>query len=530
METVDFEKKRLLLQRQLDSEKTPSERNKHGQFATPTLLAESIIEHTISLLGDQSNINFLDPAFGTGSFFSALLNSKGSKNIKKAQGFEIDPCYEDGVRALWQNTNLKLDFVDFTHLSPPEKNAEKFNLIICNPPYIRHHHMRIEEKIRLQNLVSKSCDLQMSGLAGLYCYFFCLAHSWMTKDGIAGWLIPSEFMDVNYGKTLRNYLLKKVTLLQIHRFDAADVQFDDALVSSVVVWIKNSPPPENHKALFTFGNSLASPEASKWVDLSVLTHEQKWTRFPSLGIRGNSDHFCLSDIFEIKRGIATGNNKFFILSEDEVAKHRIPDEFIKPILPSPRYLKTNEVLADSEGIPIVERRLFLLDCHLPEGEVKEKYPELWDYLRTGKETVSKRYLCQHRKIWYSQEKRDPAPLLCTYLGRKRGHDGRTFRFILNLSNAVAPNVYLLLYPRKNLAEYFSLYPSKIREIWTILNELDPSSIVEEGRLYGGGLHKIEPKELGNVDATSIIDSLPTVARPTRTIQLGLLKDQDKLID
>ena len=76
---------------------------------------------------------------------------------------------------------LKLDFVDYTRLLPPEKKSEKFNLIICNPPYIRHHHMSSEEKIRLRNLVSRSCGLHMSGLAGLYCYFLCLTHSWMTE-------------------------------------------------------------------------------------------------------------------------------------------------------------------------------------------------------------------------------------------------------------------------------------------------------------------------------------------------------------
>jgi adenine-specific DNA-methyltransferase len=515
------EKRRLLLQRQLDEEKTPSERNKLGQFSTPPLLAEDIVKHAISLLENRSEIDFLDPAFGTGSFFSALLNVRESERIEKAQGFEIDSCYEERVRELWQNTSLKLEFVDFTSLSPPNKNSERFNLIICNPPYVRHHHISNKEKVRLQNLLSESYGLHISGLAGFYCYFLCLTHSWMAKDGVAGWLIPSEFMDVNYGKAVKDYLLQKVTLLQIHRFDAADVQFDDALVSSVVVWIKNSPPPKDHKVLFTFGGSLKSPESSKCIDSSVLEREQKWTRFPSLGVREGSDNFCLSDIFEIKRGIATGDNKFFILSEIEIKRRKIPSEFMKPILPSPRHLGTNEVLADAEGIPVIERRLFLLDCHLPEEDVKERYPELWDYLSKGKESVSQRYLCRHRKVWYSQEKRDPAPFLCTYLGRKKGDGEHAFRFILNLSKAVAPNVYLLLYPRKSLADYFSLYPSKIREVWRLLNALDPSSIVEEGRLYGGGLHKIEPKELGNVDATSIIDSLPTTARPTKTIQIGL---------
>jgi hypothetical protein len=77
--------------------------------------------------------------------------------------------------------------------------------------------------------------LDISGLAGLYCYFLLLSHDWMEEQGLAIWLIPSEFMDVNYGVTLRRYLTEHVTLLHIHRFCPTDVQFTDALVSSAVV-------------------------------------------------------------------------------------------------------------------------------------------------------------------------------------------------------------------------------------------------------------------------------------------------------
>lgn len=60
----------------------------------------------------------------------------------------------------------------------------------------------------------------------------------MAEGGVAGWLVPSEFMDVNYGKGVKYYLLSRVTLLHIHRFDPNDVQFADALVSSAVVWFR----------------------------------------------------------------------------------------------------------------------------------------------------------------------------------------------------------------------------------------------------------------------------------------------------
>jgi hypothetical protein len=49
-------------------------------------------------------------------------------------------------------------------------------------------------------------------------------------------------MDVNYGRVLKRYLTERVTLRRIHRFDASDVQFDDALVTSAVVVFENTPP------------------------------------------------------------------------------------------------------------------------------------------------------------------------------------------------------------------------------------------------------------------------------------------------
>ena len=77
-----------------------------------------------------------------------------------------------------------------------------------------------------------------------------------------------------------------------------------------------------------------------------------------------------------------------------------------------------------------------------------------------------------------------------------------FRFILNESNAIATNGYLLLYPKK---EYKYLFNSKdfSHEIWKMLNEISSDDFLQQGRFYGGGLHKIEPRELLNIPARGI---------------------------
>lgn len=67
------------------------------------------------------------------------------------------------------------------------------------------------------------------------------------------------------------------------------------------------------------------------------------------------------------------------------------------------------------------------------------------------------------------------------------------------------------------------HKSLLRQVWEILNGLSPSSLIEEGRVYGGGLHKLEPKELANVDATPILDTFPSLRQQMNPIQLDLFE-------
>ena len=49
-----------------------------------------------------------------------------------------------------------------------------------------------------------------------------------------------------------------------------------------------------------------------------------------------------------------------------------------------------------------------------------------------------------------------------------------------------------------------------RKLWENLNNICPQSILEKGRFYGGGLYKIEPKELGSVPAEELVELFPDV--------------------
>lgn len=521
--TIDIEaleKKRLVLQAALDGDKTSDDRNRMGQFATPTALAREILAHGIRLLPEDERIRFFDPGIGTGSFYSALRAVAPEEHIERAEGFEIDPHYGAPARLLWKDAPLDIRLADFTQAVPKEQGA---NLLICNPPYVRHHHIDGQQKATLQSRTEEACGVKINGLSGLYCYFMGLSHPFMAEDGIAAWLIPSEFMGVNYGRMLKRYLLEKVTLLQIHRYDPEDVQFEDALVSSAVVWIKNTPPSKDHAVTFSYGGTLAAPSISRNVPASELANETKWTRYPQAEKASEKVGISLGDLFDIKRGLATGDNSFFIMDREQIEDRGLPMECFTPVLPGSRHLPEDEVEADAEGLPLIDKQLFLLDTRLPDDEIAERYPALKAYLETGKKSekpVAERYLCRSRKPWYAQENRAAAPIICTYMGRSRAGK-KPFRFILNHSQATACNVFLMLYPKPFLARAAKTNPKIMRTAWEFLNNIDPDELIGHGRVYGGGLHKLEPKELRGFPAKALIDLLPDIEPLQR--QFGLFE-------
>jgi len=483
-----IEKRRRVVQEAIDGARTIDDRRRLGQFSTPPELSHAIVEETVPYLNFQGPLRVLEPSMGTGSFVSAVLDIL-ARRVKDVRGYELDPVFYDAALQLWQKCPVKPVRGDFTRMTP----EASFELVLANPPYVRHHAFGIEEKHRLQAIVKAHTDISISGLAGLYCHFMLVSKAWMVQDGIGVWLIPSEWMSVNYGSAIRNFLTDKVTLLRVHQFDTSDVRFSDALVSSCVVWFKNCSPEEDHQSIFTYGADIHQPTSTRNISIARLRCSEKWP--PSQEANKDASRWRIGDFFDIRRGVVTGDNTFFVLTEDKIAEKKIPRTYLRPILPSPRNLPVDHVTSDKDGLPTNAERRFLLDC---SGKRMEELPEtVREYLVSGEKTTACKNLCASRDVWYEQEKRAPTPFLCSYMGR--GANGAApVRFVLNDSRAIVSNSFLMMYPKADLMRLLRSDSSVAEKVWTFLARIPREDIVAAGRSYGGGLQKVEPRELANV--------------------------------
>jgi hypothetical protein len=72
-------------------------------------------------------VRFLDPAVGSGSFFSALCQESSPNSIASAVGIELDPLFAKSANDLWATLGLEIVQGDFTQHPIPER---PFSIII----------------------------------------------------------------------------------------------------------------------------------------------------------------------------------------------------------------------------------------------------------------------------------------------------------------------------------------------------------------------------------------------------------------
>jgi hypothetical protein len=481
-------------------------------YVTPPEYAKDMAICAIEAFGDDTRkIDFGDSAVGTGALFLSLkdeieeVNKRENKNYKISSAVGIDIDVNMAKEAYSRCKHLGLSVIYGDALSPKTVLGSQRNLMLVNPPYNRHDHIPQEYKKQIQRLVERQMDINVKGDAGLFVYHLLIMDKWLSQDGIGVWLLPSFFLQTRYGEAIRQYLTNKVQLISIHVYDDSKPQFVTINISTTIITFRKRIPRESEKIKITYGDSIIKPNFTKEVMLEEFKNDfNNWRKLFNIDkpylLSPNKKIIKFDDLFNISRGIATGANSFFVMQRSEAKMRAIPEIALKPILPKARYLKSLIVESDDDGYPKVNPQLVVIDCELDEAEILKNYPQFYDYLQEAKistnneKPIIDRTLIKSRRPWYKQETREVPPFLLTYMGRNKSNLPPLY-FIQNKSRAIALNTYLLLYPKKWLADLLTSDQTLYNKIIDILNDSAKKNISNQTRVYAGGLQKIEPGDL-----------------------------------
>lgn len=114
-----------------------------------------------------------------------------------------------------------------------------FDIIIGNPPYIRHqkiHHLKPALREQFGDF--------FTGMADVSVYFYKRAAELLRDGGIFIYISTNKFMRTGYGKNLRQFLTSEMSLKAL--LDFGGISVFEAAVDTCIVLVGKRLPEENH--------------------------------------------------------------------------------------------------------------------------------------------------------------------------------------------------------------------------------------------------------------------------------------------
>ena len=347
----------------------------------------------------------------------------------------------------------------------------KFDAVVGNPPYIRQGDLH-PDKTHFRSHLSTfgregyttylDGSKSISGKSDAYVYFVTHGTQFLRDGGRLAFIIPNKWLTTRYGETLQQFLFDHYKIEGIVGFTAR--AFEDALVDTVLVMVEKCENKQERKnktvpfirvresmdaedIIDTVAVNYQTPDKSYMqirdrpayritaVDQSYLMDKGPQKLLPY--IRAPSEFIELlehpslvpldKDIGKIKRGVMTGANKFFFVSEEEKDKWEIESRFLQPAIKS-----ISDV--DSRVVRSEDNNKYLFDVHEYVSQIQRESKSLAEEsdivtrikksLKRDGYTGARSYIewgereghhtgttCENRNIWFDLGELNPPEIL-----------------------------------------------------------------------------------------------------------------------
>ena len=456
------------------------ENNKEtGSYYTPYNLINFMNRYLQK--NNQSFVNVLEPSAGDGRFLSVLLPQ--SNSVKAIE------LFEEKVRDIsqkYKSPNLvveKNDFLDFARTS-----NEKYSLIIGNPPYINPKVMGKDNMKKAKQL----CDIESidaSIMQNMWAAFVVGASRLLHQDGTIFFVLPMEFLQVQYAEKLRAHLEEKFNVIHIISFQEAI--FTDIEQDVCLVYLSNRKQEEPYILYeiykdtvsdeLLFSNTIKKNKPLKKWSNAILSDDE------ILLLKDKSRNYTtVNDMGITAPGIVTGGNKYFIITEEKVNECEC-QAYVLPILQKSSYMSENTIVMDVDLIKelnLKKKPTYLLNlAKVKEEELPHKlktYLEWAKVQKVGDIELADCFKCANRKPWYGV----PIVNKGDVVFFKRYH--------------LAPRVYVndADIHTTDAGYHIRLEPEWEKEsvVFCFYNSLTLAQCEFQGRYYGGGVSELVPSE------------------------------------
>ncbi len=289
------------------------------------------------------------------------------------------------------------------------KDNGGFDIVIGNPPYIK-----------IQNLDESAAEVlkkkykTATGKFDIYVLFVEKAFELMTTNGQCAFIQPHRFLNVGYGKGLREYLKERQGLSKVVSFGVNQV-FETATTYTGIFFYSRNNPLIKYAEVETKDMSGLEFMTKEWKDLgSTWSFSTESTN--SIVEKINSTNVNLLDVFEgIYQGVITlGDDKFimegriegdtFYGYSNEIGKDvELEAAIMKPVLKGEnirRYLQPQNTLYIIYPHKTNEKGKTV---PYEEEEMIEQFPKTYEYLSLFKEELLEKKVKYktNPKYWYS---------------------------------------------------------------------------------------------------------------------------------
>lgn len=345
----------------------------------------------------------LEPSVGDGRFVDEFQKEE---SIEKIVAVEL---IQEKVKQLKNKRYLeRVEIVADDFLKFAEKTSEKYQLIIGNPPYINIKNMESDSKDKAKEICEKY-HLPNSLMQNMWVAFVLAAVSCIDKNGTIFFVLPMEFLQVQYAEKIRLFLEKHFDTIHILSFK--ERMFPKIEQESCLVYLTNELKNEsciNFKIYDKLDSEIPyycskierNKPLKKWTN-AILSDEDI-----DLLNMFDSKYKKVSELCESSPGIVTGANNEFILTQKQV-KELACQEFILPTIPKSNMLSGQFILTRNVVQKLGEEgnRIYLLNLSRVNEEdfskeLKAYLEEIGEKKNASEIKLKNRYKCRNRKPWY----------------------------------------------------------------------------------------------------------------------------------